>query len=138
MHAQIVASGRTVYETPPEVFRPLDREFHFTLDVCATPQNAKCERYFTEAEDGLKQSWAGERCWMNPPYGSGIVRWVAKAARADTLVVGLVPASTDTNWWHDWIEGQAEVRFIRQRVRFVGMTGRAPHPHAIVIWRPKS
>lgn len=137
MHAQIVASGRTVYETPASVFDPLHAEFGFTLDVCASVENTKANRWFTKEEDGLAQDWSGEICWMNPPYGPGIAKWVKKAAESGALVVALLPSSTDTNWWHDYIEGRAEVRFVRQRIQFVGTPHRAPHPHAIVVWRPR-
>jgi site-specific DNA-methyltransferase (adenine-specific) len=110
------------WATPPEVFEPLNAEFGFTLDACATPQNAKCQRYFTEATNGLTQSWSGERVFMNPPYGREIYAWTAKArheAKHGALVVGLLPASTDLAWWHDDVVGHAEVRYIRGRVRFL-------------------
>jgi phage N-6-adenine-methyltransferase len=140
MHAQIVASGRTVYETPASVFDPLDAEFHFTLDVCADFENAKVRSFFfTPEADGLSKRWAPERCWLNPPYGRQMPQWMRKAYEESlngALVVALVPASTDTRWWHDWIEGKAEVRFVKGRIKFVGAQWTAPHPHAIVIWRP--
>ena len=134
-------SGRD-WETPPEVFDPLNAEFNFTLDVCAKPETAKVRRYFTEAEDGLRQSWAGEVCWMNPPYGREIYDWTAKAlaeSRAGATVVGLLPASTDLEWWHrDVLHRRAEIRYIRGRVRFLqgerwvsGM-----FPSVVVVWRP--
>lgn len=124
------------WETPPEVFARLDGEFHFTLDVCATRQNAKCPRYFTRKKNGLAQSWGTETCWMNPPYGREIGKWMAKAkaaARGGATVVCLVPARTDTRWWH---ENVSEVRFMRGRIRFVGAASSAPFPSAIVIFRP--
>ena len=126
------------WETPPEIFEPLDREFRFTLDVCASPLTAKCRRFFTETDDGLSRDWSGERVFMNPPYGREIYPWTRKAARCGTLVVGLLPASTDLSWWHDDVVGRAEVRFIRGRVRF--LTG-GPYrssgflPSVVVIWR---
>ena len=131
------------WETPPEVFDPLNEEFRFTLDPCATVETAKCARYFTEAEDGLAQSWAGERVFMNPPYGREIYAWTAKAAReaGSALVVGLLPASTDLAWWHDdVVAAAAEVRYIRGRVRFLtGGPYRASGFFAsvIVIWRDR-
>jgi site-specific DNA-methyltransferase (adenine-specific) len=128
--------------TPPELFAELDAEFHFTLDPCATPANAKCARYFTEADDGLTQSWAGERVFMNPPYGREIYAWTRKAREEATrgaLVVGLLPASTDLAWWHDDVVAvAAEVRYIRGRPRFItGGPYRASGFFAsvIVIWR---
>jgi hypothetical protein len=96
-------TGTDEWETPPEVFAPLHAEFGFTLDVCATDDNAKCERYFTKADDGLAKLWVGV-CWMNPPY-SEVARWVAKAAeaaRGGSTVVYLVRSTTDTAWWHEF------------------------------------
>lgn len=131
------------WETPPEVFEPLDREFEFTLDPCATSETAKCTVFFHEKLDGLKQDWAGARVFMNPPYGREIYAWTRKArlsAAAGALVVGLLPASTDLAWWHDDVVGFAEVRYIRGRVRF--LTG-GPYRASgffpsvvVVIWRP--
>lgn len=129
--------------TPPEIFDPLNAEFNFTLDPCATFESAKCARYFTESEDGLSRSWIGERVFMNPPYGKEIYAWTRKAresAEAGALVVGLLPASTDLAWWHNDIVGHSEVRYIRGRVRFItGGPYRASgfFPSVVVVWRPK-
>ena len=133
-------NGRN-WETPAEIFTPLNAEFHFTLDPCATPETAKCGKFFTEADDGLIQDWSGERVFMNPPYGAEIYAWTRKArleAEKGALVVGLLPASTDLAWWHDDVVGRAEVRYIRGRVRFLtGGPYRASGFFAsvIVIWR---
>jgi site-specific DNA-methyltransferase (adenine-specific) len=130
------------WETPPEIFDALHEEFNFTLDPCATPENAKCAKFFTEAEDGLKQSWAGHRVFMNPPYGREIYAWTRKArleAARGTLVVGLLPASIDLAWWHEDVMGHAQVRYIRGRVRFLtGGPYRASgfFPSVVVIWHP--
>lgn len=132
------------WATPPEVFVPLNAEFDFTLDPCATAETAKCLRYFTERDDGLVQDWGTCRVFMNPPYGREIYAWTRKAreaAEAGALVVGLLPASTDLKWWHDDVVGRAEVRYIRGRVRFLtGGPYRASGFFAsvIVIWRPVS
>ena len=115
-----------VRETPPELFAALDAEFRFTLDVCATPANAKCSRFFTEAQDGLAQSWAGERCWCNPPF-SDIGSWVEKTyISGAALVVMLVPATrTEQPWWQELVEpyrdsGQGlTTRFLPKRPRFL-------------------
>lgn len=110
------------WETPPEIFKPLEQEFRFTLDPCATPESAKCALFFTEADNGLEQDWSGHRVFMNPPYGREIYAWTRKArieAQRGTLVVGLLPASSDLAWWHNDIIGFAEVRYIRGRVRFL-------------------
>ena len=130
------------WETPPEVFDPLEKEFRFTLDPCATPESAKCARFFTEADNGLSQDWRRERIFMNPPYGREVYAWTRKAreaAAAGALVVGLLPASCDLAWWHDdVVAAGAEVRYIRGRVRFLtGGPYRASGFFAsvIVIWR---
>jgi len=92
------------WSTPQWLFDALDAEFKFTLDPCASLQNAKCAKYFTWVNDGLKQDWADHIVFMNPPYGREIRKWMRKAyesAQAGATVVCLVPARTDTNWWHD-------------------------------------
>ena len=136
------------WRTPPEVFEPLHREFDFTLDPCTTADNPlRLPRYFTEADEGgggLFESWRDERVFMNPPYGREVAAWTRKAWResiyAGALVVGLVPASTDLEWWHrDVLEPRTEIRYIRGRVRFLtGGPYRASGFFAsvIVIWRP--
>jgi phage N-6-adenine-methyltransferase len=125
------------WETPREFFDAVNAVYHFDLDVCATHVNAKCKCYFTKAEDGLTQMWSGI-CWMNPPYGREISLWVRKAyessLEAGTVVVCLLPARTDTRWWHDYVIAYAEsVRFIRGRLRFSGK-GPAPFPSALVMF----
>jgi phage N-6-adenine-methyltransferase len=140
-------NGRN-WETPPEVFKPLDQEFHFTLDPCATAATAKCRRFFTEDQDGLRRSWGRARVFMNPPYGREVYAWTRKAREAaarGALVVGLLPASTDLAWWHDDVvpllaDGRASVRYIRGRVRFLtGGPYRASGFFAsvVVVWWPQ-
>ena len=108
------------WATPPEVFDPLHAEFGFTVDACATPDNAKCARFWSEADNGLAQNWTGERVWMNPPYGREVAAWTQKAAHSRAaVVVGLLPASTDLAWWHRDVIDRARVRYIRGRVRFL-------------------
>lgn len=130
-------SETDLWATPQAYFDTVAAEFPFTLDVCANAANAKCARYFTAEDDGLAQAWTGV-CWMNPPYGRGIGRWMAKAAeaaRAGATVVCLVPARTDTAWWHDYAT-QGEIRFIRGRLKFGQAKHNAPFPCALVIFRP--
>jgi phage N-6-adenine-methyltransferase len=137
--SRITASHTDDWGTPREFFDGLDHEFGFEVDVCATPDNAKCGRFFTPETNGLLQDWAPAVCWMNPPYGRGIVAWVEKAwreSRMGATVVALLPASTDTSWWHDYCEKASERRFIRGRLRFYGRAGRAPFASVVVIWRP--
>ena len=135
MSGYIASAVRSDWETPRELFQALDAEFHFTLDVCATEKNHKCERYFTPEQDGLSQNWGGQVCWCNPPYGREIADWVKKATESSATVVMLLPARTDTKWFHDFVYGKAEVRFLRGRVRFVGADAAAPFPSMIVIFR---
>lgn len=133
------------WATPAEIFDPLNAEFGFDLDVCATSENAKCARYFTREQEGRRQQWTGV-IWCNPPYGREISGWMWKAWAASldgATVVCLVPARTDTRWWHDYvIGGRAEVRFLPGRIKFEGRDGsggrqgRAPFPSAVVIFRP--
>jgi site-specific DNA-methyltransferase (adenine-specific) len=131
-------SRREDWGTPQTLFDQLHAEFRFTLDVCASPENTKCARYFTRQEDGLAQAWAGEVCWMNPPYGRGVAAWVRKAyesAQAGATVVCLLKATPDTQWWHIYVP-YAEVRFLPGRLTFAGSRQRAPFPSALVIFRP--
>lgn len=134
------SSKTCLWETPQDFFEKLDAEFGFTLDVCAIPANAKCKRFFTPRIDGLKQEWRGV-CWMNPPYGREIARWVEKAhesARCGTIVVCLLPARTDTAWWHSFVMQASEIRFVRGRLKFVGASSSAPFPSAVVVFRPRA
>lgn len=126
------------WATPRDFFEKLDAEFHFDLDVCASAENAKCERFFTKADDGLSKEWRG-RCWMNPPYGREIGQWVRKAFETSLrggLVVCLLPSRTDTQWWHDYCM-KGEIRFVQGRLRFGDGKNSAPFPSAVVIFRPK-
>lgn len=126
-----------MWETPQSFFDRLNAEFCFTLDVCATKDNAKCDRFFTKSCDGLFQDWTG-RCWMNPPYGREIGKWMKKAyesALNGALVVCLVPARTDTSWWHNYAM-RGEIQFIRGRLKFGGSKNSAPFPSAVVVFRP--
>lgn len=123
------------WATPQALFDLLDREFGFDLDVCATSENAKCERHFTREQDGLSQRWDGT-AWMNPPYGQNIGDWVAKAASSaqeGATVVTLLPARVDTAWWWDHCR-YGEIRFLRGRLRFGGGEFPAPFPSAVVVF----
>lgn len=142
-----MAPSKTVeWGTPQGLFDKLDAEFHFTLDPCATHENAKCVKHYTKKENGLIQSWANERVFMNCPYGDVIKKWTEKAY-AEThsyfgnyaeIVVGLLPARTDTRWFHEYIYHKAEIRFLKGRLKFEadGMPqGPSTFPSMIVIWR---
>lgn len=134
MNRVLFRSKSENWETPPQLFKALDAEFHFDLDVCALPENAKCTRYYTPEDDGLKQPWNGT-CWCNPPYGRSISDWVKKAAESETTVVMLLPARTDTKWFHEYIYGKVEVRFVKGRLKFGGSKNSAPFPSMVVIFR---
>lgn len=134
------SSKTDLWSTPPDLFAKLDAEFGFTLDVCAVAENAKCLRYFTPEVDGLKQKWEGT-VWMNPPYGRSIGVWVRKAylsARAGAVVVCLLPARTDTRWWHEYVTHAHEHWFIKGRLKFGGAPSGAPFPSAVVVFRPSA
>lgn len=137
----IKTSKKDDWETPQELFEELDYEYNFTLDPCATPENAKCIKYYTAEDDGLSKSWEDEVVFMNPPYGRGIKFWVKKAHEEsmfhNATVVCLIPARTDTSYWHDYIFSNGyEVKFLRGRLKFErdGQPGDpAPFPSAIII-----
>ena len=131
----LMSSQSIEWETPDEFFKNLDSVYKFTLDVCSTHENAKCKVHYTKEDDGLAQEWSGV-CWMNPPYGREIKAWMRKAYEESfkgVKVVCLVPARTDTAWWHDYA-AKGRVCFIRGRLRFKGAASSAPFPSAIVIF----
>lgn len=133
------SSKKMDWATPWELFRVWDISHGpFTLDVCATWENAKCRVFFPPAANGLLQRWHGT-CWMNPPYGREIGRWIAKAVGEihqghANRVVCLLPARTDTAWWHELVIPYGDIHFLRGRVRFEGAEHAAPFPSAIVIF----
>jgi phage N-6-adenine-methyltransferase len=135
------SSATTEWSTPKWLFDYLTWIFGgFDLDPCATPENAKCAQFFTKADDGLSQSWCGGargiKVFMNPPYGRQIGKWVKKAyleSLGGALVVCLLPARTDTAWWHDYVR-RGYVHFVRRRLKFGGAKSSAPFPSAIVIF----
>lgn len=140
INAGMMSSATDQWATPQELFDDLDNIYHFTLDVCASDWNAKCDQYFDEEQNGLAQEWVGT-CWMNPPYGRTIKEWVKKAyesAGNGTTVVCLIPARTDTAWWHDYVM-KGDITFLRGRVKFVSQTNdkdqSAPFPSAIVVFK---
>lgn len=129
------SSKTDLWATPQEFFDKYNAVFNFKTDVCATKENAKCSTFFTEEQDGLKQEWKGS-CWMNPPYGRTIKQWMKKAYESSqhgATVVCLVPARTDTAWWHDYAM-KGKIEFIRGRLKFGGHSNSAPFPSAVVIF----
>lgn len=145
MNRVFFSSKTMTWCTPMELFEELDREFHFDLDPAASEKSAKCAAYFTPADDGLTKDWGGRRVFCNPPYGRQIQHWVRKgykeSRKPGTLVVMLIPARTDTAYFHDYIFGGKadEIRFLRGRLVFTDEDGNkadaAPFPSAIIIWR---
>ena len=133
----LMSSNTPEWSTPQSFFDELNREFHFTLDPCSTHENAKCELHYTKEDDGLSQDWGGHVVFCNPPYGRELPKWVKKcydeSRHAD--VVMLIPARTDTRWFHDYIYGKAEIRFIKGRLKFNDRKSNAPFPSMVVIFR---
>ena len=123
------------WSTPQDFFDKLNEEFKFNLDVCANTENHKCAMWFSEEEDGLSKDWSNVRVWMNPPYGREIGKWVKKASEAKGVVVCLLPSRTDTRWFHDYIYGKAEIRFLKGRLKFGGSKNSAPFPSMVVIFK---
>ena len=134
MNTELMFSSKTdLWETPQDLFDKYDAIDHFETDACALPENAKCKRFFTPEMDGLKQEWTGV-CWCNPPYGRQIGKWVEKAAKSFATVVMLLPARTDTKWFHEWCLPYGKIEFLRGRLKFGGCDNSAPFPSMIVIF----
>ena len=143
MNAALLSSKKMGYCTPQGFFDQLDTEFHFALDAAATDKSAKCPVYYTPETDGLKSPWniSGGAVFCNPPYGREIGKWVRKAyeeAQHGTTIVLLIPARTDTTYFHEYIYRHAEIRFLRGRLCFTDEDGnaysRAPFPSMLVIY----
>ena len=131
----LFTSNTDLWATPQDFFNKMNDEFNFELDVCATSENTKCEKYFTEEINGLEQEWTGI-CWMNPPYGRAIGDWMKKAYESSlngATVVCLVPARTDTKWWHDYAM-KGEIRLVKGRLKFGDSQNSAPFPSAVIVF----
>lgn len=132
------SSKTDLWSTPNDFFDKLNDEFHFTLDPCSTHENAKCYKHFTEEENGLLQDWGNEVVFCNPPYGRQIKYWVKKSyeesQKDNTTVVMLIPARTDTIYFHEYIYHKAEIRFIKGRLKFGNAKNSAPFPSMVVIF----
>lgn len=130
------SSKTDMWATPQDFFDKYNKVYNFTLDVCATKDNAKCSSYFTKEQDGLSQEWVGT-CWMNPPYGREISLWMKKAYESSlkgATIVCLVPSRTDTKWWHNYaVHGKIE--FIKGRLKFGNSKNSAPFPSAVIIFK---
>ena len=134
----LFTSNSDEWATPDDFFRELNKEFCFNLDPCASHENHKCNTYYTVDNDGLSRSWGGCRVFCNPPY-SEIDKWVEKAYREsrqdNTLIVLLIPARTDTRYFHNFIYQRAEIRFVKGRLKFGQSKNSAPFPSMVVIFR---
>lgn len=135
-------SKKQEWATPQDLFDQLNEEFKFTLDLAASPEDAKCPNYYTKEIDGLAQDWNG-MCWLNPPYGSKeykLENWIKKAYHStqsnnECIVVMLIPARTNTRWWHNYCMNAAEVKFICGRPKFGNAKHGLPQPLAIIVFK---
>lgn len=135
----MMTSNTEEWATPIKFFEELNKEFKFTLDPCATNENAKCNKFYTKEDNGLLKSWKGERVFCNPPYGRKISYLVKKCYDENkfnnTFIVMLIPARTDTSYFHDYIYHKQEIRFIRGRLKFNDGKNPAPFPSMVVIFK---
>ena len=139
MNTEVMFSSKSdEWSTPQHIFDDLNAEFDFNLDPCATIENHKCDTFFTQNDDGLSKNWGGYRAFVNPPY-SQIKQWVKKcweeSTKPNTIVVMLIPARTDTRYFHQYINHRSEVRFIKGRLKFGDNNNSAPFPSMVVIFR---
>ena len=141
MNAELMFSSKSdQWATPQNFFDKLNDEFHFTLDPCADEFNHKCKKYYTQQENGLMQDWSGEIVFCNPPYGRETQHWVKKCfsevhSGDCRCAVMLIPARTDTRWFHDFIYHKSEIRFIKGRLKFGDSKNAAPFPSMVVVFK---
>lgn len=134
----MMSSNSSEWATPQGFFDELNKEFNFTLDPCCTSHNKKCTKYYTKLDNGLTKDWSGETVFCNPPYGREITEWVKKCheeSKRGATVVMLIPARTDTSYFHEYIYGKHEIRFIRGRLKFGDSKQSAPFPSMVVVMR---
>jgi site-specific DNA-methyltransferase (adenine-specific) len=140
------------WETPLDFYQGLDSIYHFTLDPCSTSDNAKCKKFFTAKENGLEQSWKGETVFINPPY-SNISDWAKKCnyeyIRNNATTVMLIPARTDTDYFHLYCMEATSYGFVHHRLCFENRSlpswrsdgshkkSPAPYPSILIIHDPK-
>lgn len=138
----MMSSKKDLWSTPDSFFTEVSERFDFDTDVCAVAENAKCHHYYTPEENGLLQDWKGI-CWMNPPYGREIGKWVQKAYeeanKHNSIIVALLPARTDTKWFHEWIYMMygVEIEFIKGRLKFGDAKHSAPFPSMLVVFKKR-
>lgn len=135
------SSKSSEWETPQHIYDTLNKKYKFTLDPCATDKNHKCDKWYTKEQDGLLKDWSGEVCFVNPPYGTELGKWVKKAYNEylkGATVVMLIPARTDTRYFHDYIYNIAKIEFIKGRISFLQegkKLNSAPFPSMIVVFK---
>jgi len=140
----LMSSEKNYWETPQDFFEDLNKNYDFSFDLAASKDNAKCDNFFCEEDDSLTKDWHELKgnLFLNPPYGRELKKWVKKAyeeslKKTDGCIVLLIPARTDTSYWHDFIFGKAQIKFLRGRLKFE-LNGEAkdsaPFPSAIVIY----
>jgi site-specific DNA-methyltransferase (adenine-specific) len=139
MNKVLFSSKTDEWSTPQDLYDELNKEFNFTLDPCATNENHKCEKYYTLVDNGLLKDWSRETVFMNPPYGREITQWIAKAYHTSlegATIVCLLPARTNTNWFHAFIINKAkEIRFLKGKIKFGNSKTGAPFPSMIVVFK---
>jgi site-specific DNA-methyltransferase (adenine-specific) len=137
LNDSLFMSNKDDWETPKDLYAVLNTEFNFSLDPCCSKETAKCSSYYTIEDDGLSKDWKGT-VFMNPPYGRGIINWIKKAKEESdkgSTVVCLIPARTDTKWWHTYCMKSAEIRLLTKRLTFEGANNKATFPAAIIVFR---
>jgi phage N-6-adenine-methyltransferase len=138
---KVMFSSKSIeWGTPDNFYTVLNKKFGpFTLDVCATKDNAKCVKYFTIKDDGLSQDWSDNICFMNPPYGRNLAgKWVEKAynesQKSNTVVICLLPSRTDNKWFNNYCMKAKEIHFVKGRLKFGKEKNSAPFPSMVVIF----
>jgi phage N-6-adenine-methyltransferase len=136
----VFSSKSTDWSTPQHFFDQLEKRFGtFTLDPCSNSSNYKVKNYFTEKDDGLNRDWSGHKVFMNPPYGRAIKEWIKKAyeegQKENTTVVILIPARTDTRYWHDYVMKAEAIYFVKGRLKIGNGSNSAPFPSAVVVFK---
>ena len=141
------SSKSVEWGTPQEFFDQYNKIYNFDLDVCATPELAKCKKFFSPKDDGLSKDWKG-KCWMNPPYGREIKKWVKKANEEiingnAEIIVALLPSRTGSGWFQDYVlftdqKVRVQIEFIRGRLKFKGAENSAPFDSVIVIYKQEA
>ena len=144
--AGMMSSDRQDWATPPDFIRKVEKKIgrKFDLDVCAYDHTAKAPKWFTEKDDALTKEWSAPLCWMNPPYGRALPIWLKYAydqsQKHNNTIICLVPARTDTAWFHD-IATKGTIVLLRGRINFEQegeKAGSPAFPSMIVVFNDKS